>query len=76
MESVALLPVLLLPPAPGPLVRLHFYEEETGPAERGENQREEETRLVHSHWSRNVEARLSLVESFIVLLPPEICIMP
>ena len=24
--------------------------------------------LVHSHWSRNVEARLSLVESFIVLL--------
>ena len=25
-------------------------------------------RLVHSHWSRNVEARLSLVESFKVLL--------
>ena len=24
--------------------------------------------LVHSHWSRNVEACLSLVESFIVLL--------
>ena len=24
--------------------------------------------LVHSHWSKNVEARLSLVESFIVLL--------
>ena len=24
--------------------------------------------LVHSHWSRNVEAWLSLVESFIVLL--------
>ena len=28
--------------------------------------------LVHSHWSRNVEARLSLVESFIVLLAPAI----
>ena len=27
-----------------------------------------ETSLVHSHWSRNVETRLSLVESFIVLL--------
>ena len=26
--------------------------------------------LVHSHWSRNVEARLSLVESFRVLLAP------
>ena len=26
------------------------------------------TSLVHSHWSRNVEARLSLVESFIVML--------
>ena len=25
-------------------------------------------RVVHSHWSRNVEARLSLVESFIVML--------
>ena len=24
--------------------------------------------VVHSHWSRNVEARLSLVESFIVML--------
>ena len=24
--------------------------------------------VVHSHWSRNVEARLSLVETFIVLL--------
>ena len=24
--------------------------------------------VLHSHWSRNVEARLSLVESFIVLL--------
>ena len=24
--------------------------------------------LVHSHWSRNVKARLSLVESFIVML--------
>ena len=28
----------------------------------------EEGSVVHSHWSRNVEARLSLVESFIVLL--------
>ena len=26
--------------------------------------------VVHSHWSRNVEARLSLVESFRVLLAP------
>ena len=26
------------------------------------------TSLVHSHWSRNVEAWLSLVESFIVML--------
>ena len=25
-------------------------------------------RLVHSHWSRNVEARLSLVERIIVML--------
>ena len=24
--------------------------------------------VLHSHWSRNIEARLSLVESFIVLL--------
>ena len=24
--------------------------------------------VLHSHWSRNVEARLSLVESFIVML--------
>ena len=26
------------------------------------------TSVLHSHWSRNVEARLSLVERFIVLL--------
>ena len=29
-----------------------------------------QTSLLHSHWSRNVKARLSLVESFIVLMMP------
>ena len=34
----------------------------------GNPESSQQTSLVHSHWSRNVEARLSLVESFIVLL--------
>ena len=29
-------------------------------------------RVLHSHWSRSNQARLSLVESFRVLLPPAI----
>ena len=37
-------------------------------AGKGTQKRDLLTSVLHSHWSRNVEARLSLVQRFIVLL--------
>ena len=45
-----------------------FFSQRTASSDEILDKDDQASSVLHSHWSRNVEARLSLVETFIVLL--------